>query len=82
MVVDRYCTDSIQAGTKVANNGVRMSFNCHLHVAKYRINRSCSKIGKLGVFDVLKRRIPSEFLEDGIKIRFGLKSTALGQSHY
>ena len=29
MVVDRYCTEGIQASTKVANNGVRMSFNCH-----------------------------------------------------
>jgi len=29
MVVDRYCAEVIQAGTKVAKNDVRMSFKCH-----------------------------------------------------
>jgi hypothetical protein len=29
MVVDRYCAEGIQAGTKVAKNDVRMSFKCH-----------------------------------------------------
>lgn len=29
MVVDRYGTEGIQAGTKVAKNDVRMSFKCH-----------------------------------------------------
>ena len=54
MVVDRYCTDSIQAGTKVANNGVRMSFNCH----SISIKKANPKVG----FSILIK--PNQLLRD------------------